>query len=311
MEDFILNSPIMYSQQMFMDYFNLQPSSVKGRANISVDDNKRLLYTKLASCFEFTLPKEWAINYFRFWLFRFGSIGVVYTKEYGWVAQPYSIEEIDFQFQPKKILVYNSFFRTEKHGIIGVNSGIIHCMDDYFGLDDVVTKYSEMLAQVERSINVNLMNSNIAMYASAQSKKEADEIKLSYEKATSGEPLVVVNKDVLTREGFTPIFSKARESFIVPELLEARRAIMSAFLTEIGIRNVAVQKKERLTAGEYSENNDETKAIVSVIYDNIKYDMEYINALSGLNLDVRLRYDYMESEVNRNDNTMGNVSIYT
>lgn len=292
-----MNNPITFQEQMFLEHMNLQPSSVKGTDNISVSYYKRMLYTKLFSCYKFTLPKEWALNWFRFWLFPWGSIGVIYTKEYGWICNPYSVEKWSHQYQPLNILVTNSHLRETKHGVIGVNAGIIHAMDDYYGLDDVVTRYAEMLAQCERSINVNYMNSNVSLYAEAPTKKVSQDIQEAYSQATSGKPLVVLNKNVMRGQTFNPIFGDVKRNFIVPDLFETRRAILSAFLTEIGIHNVAVQKKERLTQGEYTENDDETKAVISVIYDNIKADMEEINKFSGLDLSVSLRYE----EIHRMD----------
>lgn len=282
-------------EQMFMEYFNTKPTQIKGTANSNVQENKRLLYTKLFSCYEFTLPETWALNWFRFWLFVYGSIGVVYTKELGWIAQPYSIEQLDWQFQPWKIYFSNTFLKTEKRGIVGVNAGIVHIMDDYYGLDDLVTKYAVMLSECEKSININLMNANVALFAEAENKKQAQDIKEAYAQATTGKPLVVINGNVLQGKQFNTLFQNVRNNFIAPEILELRRGIISAFLTEIGIRNVAVQKKERLTQGEYSENNDETKAIISVIYDNITSGFDTINSLSNLNLGVKLRYDYISS----------------
>jgi len=289
-----LNNPITLHEQMFLEYYNIRPTQVKGTANLSVADNKRLLYTKLFSCYKFNLPREWAINWFRYWLFPWGSIGVIYTNEFGWICNPYSVEKWDYQYQPLQIMVTNSHLRDTKHGMIGVNAGIIHAMDDYFGLDDIVTRYAEMLAQCERAINVNYMNSNVSMYAEAPNKKVAEDIKHAYEEATTGKPLVVLNNKVMRGQNFNPIMGDVKRNFIVPELFETRRSILSAFLTEIGIHNVAVQKKERLTQGEYTENNDETQAIISVIYDNIKFDMDEINRFSGLGLGVTLRYDEID-----------------
>lgn len=287
-----MNNPIDFRQQMDMNYFNIQPSQVKGRANSAVQFNKRYLYNKLYSVYRFTLPKHWAMNWFRFWLFQFGSIGVVYSKKYGWIDQPYSIIHLDMEFNPKEILVYNTFITKEIYGLIGYNAGIIHLMDDYYGLDDLVTYYAELLAQVGRSVNVNLMNSNMSLLGKAKSKKQGEEIKNAYSRATIGEPLVVVNSEVFSEEDFITLVPNIKNNYIAGELMETRRSIVNAFLTEIGIRNVSVQKKERLVSNETSENNDETRAIATVIYENISRDMEVINSISGLGLKVEMRYDY-------------------
>lgn len=289
-----MDSPIMYQQQELINYFNLQPSEVKGRCNTATEFHKRYLYTKVYSTLKFTIPESWDMNFFRFWLFRYGSIGVIYTKEFGWVAQPYSVDELQLYYNPRKITVYNQFIKKPKTGMIGINAGIIRIMDDYFGLDDIVTKYAEMLAQIDRSINVNLMNCNVTALFEADSKKQADEVKEAYGDATTGKPLVVINKDVMNGKQITTLLPNVGNNYIVDKLLTARRTIINAFLTEIGIRNANYEKKERLNSAEVSENNDETKAIVSVIYDNIKSCMAQINKISDLGLDVTLRYDYMD-----------------
>lgn len=287
-----MNSPIDFRQQMDMNYFNLQPSQVKGKANSAVLFNKRYLYHKLYSVYKFTLPEHWSMNWFRFWLFQFGSIGVVYSKKYGWIDQPYSIVHLDMEFNPKEILVYNTFIPKEIYGLIGYNAGIIHLMDDYFGLDDLVTYYAELLSQVGRSVNVNLMNANMSLLGKARNKKQSQEIKEAYSNATMGEPLVVVNSEVFSEDDLVTLVPNIKNNYIAGDLMETRRSIVNAFLTEIGIRNVSVQKKERLVSNETSENNDETRAIATVIFENIKRDMDKTNQISGLSLGVEMRYEY-------------------
>ena len=298
MEVFTLSDAIFYGQQMMTDYFNMQPSDVKGRANIGVEYYKRILYNKIYSVLKLTLPDHWKLNYFRFWLYHFGSIGVIYTNEFGWIDQPYSILELDLQYNPKTIQVYNQFIKTPKIGAVGFNAGIIKCMDDYFGLDDIVTRYATDLAQCDRSIEVNLMNTNVTAFFKAKDKKSADLVKEAYGNATAGEPFVVVNKEALDDENIEIMLSDVKNSFLVNDLLTARRGILNAFLTEIGIRNANYDKRERLNSQEVNENNDETKAIISVIYENIKQSMDEINSFANLGLNVEYNYNY-ETEADR------------
>lgn len=290
------NTPIMFDQDMILNHFNIQPSMVKGRANAGVEFYKRLLYAKIYSTLDFTLPESWKKNYFRFWLFHCGSIAVIYTNEFGWVCQPYSIIQLDLYYNPKVIQVYNQFIKTPKIGAIGVNSGIIKCMDDYFGLDDIVTRYATDLAQCDRSIEVNLMNSNVTAFFKAKNKKDADAIREAYGQATTGKPFVVINKEVMEEDSIETLLPNMKNNYLVNDLLQSRRGILNAFLTEIGIRNANYDKRERLNSQEVSENNDETSAIISVIYDNIKKSMEEVNAIADLGLNVKLHYDY-ETEV--------------
>lgn len=286
-------NPIAYGMQNYLNYFNMQPADVKGSANISVDYYKRELYNMIYSVFEFDLPKSWALNFFRFFLFHCGSIGVIYTKEFGWVAQPYSFTELDLYYNPKMIMVNNQFFNDTKYGLIGVNAEIIKIFDDYFGLEALVTRYAEMLAQCDKSININLMNANVALLAEVENKKQADSVKEAYGRATAGEPLIAINKEVLNGKSLTTMVANVKNTFIANDIQILKRSIVNEFLTKVGIRNSNYEKKERLTSAEVEENNDETRALVSIIFDNIKEGMRKVNAITGLNLDVRLRYEYV------------------
>lgn len=286
-------NPIGYGMQNYLNYFNMQPADVKGSANISVDYYKRELYNMIYSVFEFDLPKSWALNFFRFFLFHCGSIGVIYTKEFGWVAQPYSFTELDLYYNPKMIMVNNQFFNDTKYGLIGVNAEIIKIFDDYFGLEALVTRYAEMLAQCDKSININLMNANVALLAEVENKKQADSVKEAYGRATAGEPLIAINKEVLNGKSLTTMIANVKNTFIANDIQILKRSIVNEFLTKVGIRNSNYEKKERLTSAEVEENNDETRALVSIIFDNIKEGMKKVNVITGLNLDVRLRYEYV------------------
>lgn len=295
-----MNNPISFQEYGLIDHFSMQPFDVKGVANRGVEYYKRLLYTKIFSLFEFQLPPTWKVNWFRYFLFKFGSIGVIYTKEFGWIAQPYGVSKLDIYYNPQQITVSNANLPEVKTGVVGVNAGIIHCFDDYRGFEDIVTRFATDLAQLDKAIEVNLMNCNATVLFEAENKKQADEVKEAYARATQGEPFVAINKDSMG-EGLKPMFQSASSNYIVDKLLTARRGIMNNFLTEIGIRNANYEKKERLNSQEVNENNDETKAIISVVYDNIKEDISKINAMSGLDIKVSLRYDYFNEEVESNE----------
>lgn len=305
-----MNNPPMFSDVMAGNYFNTQPSLVKGRANQSVLYYKRYLYNKLFSVYKFTLPDEWALNYFRRYLFTFGSVAVVYTNKFGWICQPYSVLKWDLYWQPKTIQVYNNFVTTPVIGAVGVNCGLVRCMDDWYGLDDIVTRYAEKLAQIDKAININLMNCNVSILFEAESKKQADEMKIAYQKATEGEPFVAINKEVLGGKELKPVIPGVVTNYVVDKLQVARRQEINAFLTEIGINNANYDKKERLNSAEVEQNAQEVKAIASVILENLKECFDSINRISGLNLAVELRFDeeVVTDGIGRDDD-LGNVSV--
>lgn len=295
-----MNNPLLFGNQMLMNEWNMQPSEVKGLWNTSTQYYKRYLYDKVFSVFDFTLPENWDLNYFRWNLFKLGSLAAIYTNEFGWIVHPYGIKKLNLYYNPYLIEVYSPFFAEPKEGIIGINSGIIKIFDDYYGIDDLVTRYAEMLAQCDKSVNVNLMNSNVTVMFKAENKKQADTIKLAYTEATEGKPFIAINKDAIGEEDITTFFPGVATNYIADKLLQTKRTIVNSFLTDIGIKNANYDKRERLNSQEVSENNDETKAIVSVMYNNIDSAFKKINKLSGLKLAIEYAYQY-EEEVDADD----------
>lgn len=283
--------PMDYTAQNYLNMTNIAPGDVKGKNNINVQSQKRYLWNMIYSTLDFTLPKTWALNWFRYWLLHCGSVAVINTDKYGWIAQPYGVEKLDINYQPKKILVTSSYLDYEQKGVIGEDAEIIKIFDDYYGLDDLVTQYATMLSDIDKSININLMNSNVAFLFEADNKKEGDTIKEAYGKATTGEPLVVMNKKTVG-DGLKPFFPNVKTNFITTDLIDAKHNILNEFLTKIGIKNANSDKKERLISDEVNANNDATSSIISVIYKNIKESMDRVNEISGLGLAVKLNYEY-------------------
>ena len=283
-----MDMPISYEQSSMSNYWQRQPVNVHGQRNAAVDYEKRYLYNLIYSRFRFDLPKDWALNFFRYWLFSWGSIGVVYTREYGWIIAPYSVSQIDMYWNPKEICVTNSQMVKPKYGIIGVNAEIVRAFDDYGGFEDIVRSYAEKLAQIDRCIDVCLMNANVTSYFEVDNKKQAEEIKQAYSESTQGNPLVVVNTRLTKGRQLETLHKDVKSNYIVNDLLQSKRTIINEFLTRIGINNANYDKRERLNSAEVNQNNEETKALISVVYANLKESFARVNKISGLKIGVEL-----------------------
>lgn len=301
-----MNMPITYEQNSMSQYWVQQPCTVEGQNTSATLYEKRYLYQLIFSRFKFGLPKDWNLNFFRFWLFSWGSIAVMYTREYGWICAPYSVSQINMYWNPKEIVITNSYLANPKYGVIGVNSGIIKLFDDYGGMDDIVRHYAVKLAQIDRCIDVNLMNANVTKYFEARNKKHAQEIKDLYAQSTQGEPLVIANESVTKGKQIETLYKDIKSDYIVNDLLQSKRTIINEFLTKIGIANANYDKRERLNTDEVNQNNEETKAMINVIYDNIKEGIAEINAISGLGITVELT-ERGDSNDTATDDTVRNV----
>lgn len=298
--------PIDWGRQMVENHFQIQPSIVKGPLNAATETEKRYLYTKLYSLYDFTLPKDWPLNLFRLFLFHYGSIAVIYTKKFGWIFWPYGVTKLGLYYLPSEIEVWNGHLPKVQRGIIGVNAEIIRVMDDYIGLDDLVTKYAQKLAAIDKSIDINFLNANVALYAEAQNKKDADDIRTAYADATTGKPMVMLNKELMNSGQLKTLIQNPKGNFMALEMLQARRDIVNMFLTDIGIPTANYEKRAQISTAEVTQRDGETKAICTVILDTITECFDKVNAISELGLSVRFN-----KEVNSNgeNDVMGNATI--
>ena len=234
--------PISYTAQSFQDFFNRQPSQVKGIFNEATQHYKRILYNEVKSRYEFGLTKNVAMNWFRFWTFEFGSIAFIYTREFGWIAQPYGVSALDINYQPKEITVSNPNLNEVKKGLVGINAVIVHCFDDYYGFDNIVTKYAEMLAQCDRNVNVNLMTSLSSKVFAAKDKKQADDMKLTIAEASQGNPVVFTLQEGIDGLDIKSIMGDFKTEFVADKTMIVKRLIINEFLTVVGKALIFAQK---------------------------------------------------------------------
>lgn len=298
--------PTEYETQEIINFFNQQPSRVKGVFNEATAHYKRLLYFKIYSRYDIKLPENIALNWFRFWLFHFGSIANIYTNKFGWVSFPYGVTALDLYYQPKEITVASPQFDKPKTGLIGLNSEIVRCFDDYYGFEHIVTKYAVMLAAIDRSIDVNIMSSVISKVIACQSKKQADDYKEAYGLASQGNPFVTVLADGWEGIQIRDLIGDVKSDFISDKLEDLKRCIINDFLTDVGINNANLAKRERLNSDEVNANNEEVMSLATICLENIKEGMEKTNQLAGEEImSIEFR-KYEGGEPDGEIDTMGN-----
>lgn len=299
-----MNNFISYSSAMSQAYNGLHPIDAEGITNFNQYYQSRYLYNKIYSKFDFKLPKDWDLNTFRFWLFRWGSIAV-FKKGDEIFFSPYSVESLNRYLNPYECRAYsysNDLNYDNVKGINGKTCQIIKCFDDFLGWEDLVRDTAESLADIDKAIKVATMNANVNLVAFAENAKEAEEIKTQYANATQGTPLVITNAKFakLFRElGLNSLlqpFTNHDTVSSLDKLLVARRTIVNNFLTDIGIKNANISKKERLNEQEVEANDEEVSAVVTIAFENLKECFEKVNEIFGIGIEVDLKNDYEEKD---------------
>lgn len=300
-----MNNYISFEDNMASMFAGLSPVDIKGQSNVRAKYNKKYLYTKLCSKFTFDFgdtPVD--INTYRYGQFFYGVWGV-FKKGNLIFLSPYAVNKYNMYYNPYEIesTGLNEDLDVNLNGvkgIVGKNAAVIKTFDNYTGFYDLLNDYSNKLAEFDKTVSVALSNANVNLMGFAGSKKEADELRTAYAKATEGEPLVILDKskEPVDRKDLLTPFTNHDTAALLDRLLTARRAVLNQFLTDIGINNANIDKKERLNADEVNANNEELEALISVIYNNLKEGFDMVNKVFGTKWSVTL------NDVEESDNSM-------
>lgn len=294
---------IDYLRRMNTDAHGIDPVDVRGIYNILTCYQSRYLMQKVFASFDIDLQTKetgFPLNYYRFNYFLIGTIGAFQVDEENnlWIMAPYSIVDHDIYWNPIKTMIAVSNSKLDASYLnktyeVGKNCVIFKCFDDYRGFGDLIRNTGHQLANIDKAVKIAVMNNNVNFTYFAKNQKEASEVKKAYQKATEGEPFVPISKELLPEDGqLLSTFSNSFPANMLDKLLTARRTITNNFLTEVGINNANIDKKERLNSMEVNSNSEETSANVMIVLNNMKKSFEEFNKLSGHSISVDLKYNY-------------------
>lgn len=271
------NIPI---QDLVREFFARKPSDVDGVMNTSAYYYRLYLLKKLFGRFAFeNIPEGWDEDYMLETLFMNGYFCVTDT-EAGILPLKCGLSGVNVFDKPTTAVIANVVLGSFER-IIGVDCEICQLQPNFEGVYPIINRYATLLAMCDSSIAVNLMNTKATFIFGANGKSQAETFKKMYDKISCGEPAVFM-KDGLNDENFFTI--PAKQNFIAEDVQILKRKIIDEFLTEIGINNTNLDKRERLTDNEVEANDQEVIANIQCWIDNITWGIERINRMFNLNL---------------------------
>lgn len=294
---------IIPSNYEFENLYNSMrsPSTVHCRNTALVEYYTKYLLEKAISVFKFDgLPETWARNYFEYVLFGYGHIAVINTDKYGVIPQMSGLTGYNVFYQPTIVTIANPLLDGLKTLEIGTQCEIIKLQPNYSGIMDIVTTYADLMALCVETAGINLLNSKMSYIFFSRNKASAETFKKMYDKVASGEPAAFLDKSLLDDEGnpaWTMFTQNVGQNYITDKILNDLQTIEDQFNTDIGIPNANTQKKERLIVDEVNANNTDTNAKVSLWLETMRYDIEKVNRMFGLNLSVSYRFTNESGEM--------------
>lgn len=280
---------------------SFSPSTVHVKNTALQKFFKRYLFQKAIGVFKWTLPKTWNPFYFKYVLFAWGFIGVVETDKFGVICQAGAPYGYDIYYQPTNLIITNPLLKGSLNPRIGRECSVIKLQPDWGGIMDLVDYYADTMALAAETFSVNMMNSHLSYIFPADKQNIAESFKKMFDRVSSGEPAVVIDKALFKEDGsasWEPFTQNIGQNYIADRVISDLRKLEAEFDTKIGIPNANTDKRERLISSEVEANNTETEILVDTWLENLKQGIEMTRELFGLtDLSVQLRYPREEGGI--------------
>jgi hypothetical protein len=253
---------------------------------------QRYLLQKAISVFKWQLPETWDEDYFLYTLYGYGYTAIINTEKFGVIPQWGALGGYNVFYRPTYVIISNPLIPEMLKPIIGIDCTIIKLQPDYGGIMDMINYYADQLALCAESIGINLINSHIANVFPAGDKATAEAYKKMFDQIASGQPGVVVGKNLFDDAGkpaWMPFSANVKNEYIADMVLSDMRKIEAMFDTDIGIPNANTDKRERLVTDEVNANNVETALRPMYWLEQLKKSVEETRNMFGIELSVDWR----------------------
>ena len=152
-----------------------------------------------------------------------------------------------------------------------------------------IREYAYSIAQIDVNVKINLDTLKTSAVFHVETEAQAKQVKALYEKVLNGEPAVITDSGTFSwvSEGKAELFNPA-VPYQVTQLLADRRTIINDFLTQFGVNNIAMEKRERLITGEISGNDQELEILRDYWLAPRVEAAEKVNAMFGASISVSL-----------------------
>lgn len=240
------------------------------------------------------LPEGVDERMLEYWLLRDGFCGFFYDEDLkrdekrrapeGYAVLPMMIQgQWDMYEYPKDRMAYsvNGFnYRCDED-----NSVLI--FNNYLRVPMwlIIRQYAERLANVQRSIDVNVQQQRTARLI-ACGEREKLTWKNVTEQVDEGKPWIHLYKDI--DMDAIKVFDTSTP-YVGNELQTYKHQLWNEALTYLGVENVNTDKKERLISDEVINNMGDVEAERFTRLNARKQACDEINRLFGLNVDVDFR----------------------
>ena len=257
------------------------------------------LYNIVIDMFEYTgLPENISKRDIENNLILLGYCSIVDRK--GKLYAPFSrIFDYDVNYQPTKMVYANPRLIDYKTYTIGEDCAVIYNSSLKYrvwnlkadsGLYTFIARYARMLADIESSIDIYIVNTRATSYPTADGEKVAESIKAFFDKIKLGERAVISDDAIINRFRNVDI-NRASFKDGINDLLIARDKVLEMFFRDIGVR-MNNPKKAQVNEEEIEANTQLLLLQKDDLLTARKEGVEFVNDLFGTSWEVELNPNF-------------------
>ena len=262
------------------------------------------------SIFEWVnLPKSMNARYIEMCLYYTGQCAFLYDKELGFInTKACANGYVNIYGLPTKINCFSYNYQTTRTLYTGLNPKLTEKQFEYQKNNEcilVMNNYDRLptcssmelfawrLYNAERTCDVNL-NAQRTPLIIAVDEKQRLMMENLYNQYNGNQPFIFGDKSQLSDIPIKAINTEA--PYIVDKICEYKKEVFNEALTYLGINNISINKKERLTENESSENNELVNLNLMAMLEPRKQACREFNEKFGLTgtdkeISVRVRSD--------------------
>lgn len=217
------------------------------------------------SMFEWVnLPKSMDARYLEQCLYYNGQASLLYDKKYGFInTKCAGSGDINIYGLPDKLNCFSYGFNSMRELYVGLNKvnpkkKEEECILVMNNVDRTPTAssmelFSWRLYLAQRTCDVNISGQRFPVMIVGDDKQRLM-LENLYTQYNGNQPFIFGNKNQLTDDMLKAINTSS--PYVADKLTEYKKEIWNEALTYLGINNMSIQKKERLTENESDENNE-------------------------------------------------------
>ena len=222
------------------------------------------------SMFEWVnLPKSMDARYLEQCLYYTGQASLLYDKKYGYInTKTCGDGYVNIYGLPTRFKCFSYDYQTSRKLYTGINPLLTEaqkenqknyeCILVMNNWDRTPTAgsmelFAWRLYLAQRTCDVNISGQRFPVMIVGDEKQRLM-LENLYNQYNGNQPFIFGNKNQLTDDMLKAI--KTDSPYIADKVTEYKKEIWNEALTYLGINNISVQKKERLTESESNENNE-------------------------------------------------------